>query len=86
MAGIRCLQKNGVPIHVLSVLSNDSLADPDGMLDFYIGENIDKVCFNVEESEGTYVSELFTRPVPSCARASPPSCAASGTRRGRAAA
>ena len=62
VAGIRCLQKNGVPFHVLSVLSNDSLADPDGMLAFYIGENIDKVCFNVEESEGTYVSELFDTP------------------------
>jgi uncharacterized protein len=29
------------------------------MLAFYESENIDKVCFNVEESEGTYVSELF---------------------------
>ena len=51
-----------MPFHVLSVLSNDSLADPDGMLAFYISENIDKVCFNVEESEGTYVSELFDTP------------------------
>jgi uncharacterized protein len=62
VAGIRCLQKNGAPFHVLSVLSNDSLADPDGMLAFYVSENIDKVCFNVEESEGTYVSELFDTP------------------------
>ena len=62
MAGIRCLQNNGVPFHALSVLSRDSLADPDGMLAFYVEANIDKVCFNVEESEGTYVSDLFDIP------------------------
>ncbi len=60
MAGIRCLRDNGVPFHVLSVLSAESLAMPDEMLAFYEGEGIDHVCFNVEESEGTYVSELFT--------------------------
>jgi uncharacterized protein len=59
LAGIHCLQGNGVPFHALSVLGSDSLADPDAMLAFYESENIDKVCFNVEESEGSYVSELF---------------------------
>jgi len=60
MAGIRCLQQNGVPFHVLSVLSGESLSLPDEMLAFYEQAGIDKVCFNVEESEGSYVSELFT--------------------------
>ncbi|MFZ5782507.1 MAG: cyclophane-forming radical SAM/SPASM peptide maturase GrrM/OscB [Pseudomonadota bacterium] len=60
MAGIRCLQQNGVPFHVLSVLSSESLSMPDEMLAFYEQAGIDKVCFNVEESEGSYVSELFT--------------------------
>lgn len=60
LAGVRCLQANGVPFHALSVLSADGMADPDGMLAFYEGAGIDKVCFNVEESEGSYVSELFT--------------------------
>jgi uncharacterized protein len=59
MAGIRCLQDNGVPFHALSVLSRESLAMPDELLAFYISAGIDHVCFNVEESEGTYVSELF---------------------------
>jgi uncharacterized protein len=59
MAGIRCLQANGVAFHALSVLSSDSLAMPDEMLAFYESAGIDHVCFNVEESEGTYVSELF---------------------------
>src|SRR3982750_4597070 len=55
MAGIRCLRDNGVPFHVLSVLSADSLAMPDEMLAFYESHDIDHVCFNVEESEGSYV-------------------------------
>jgi len=59
MAGIRCLQDNGVAFHALSVLSRESLAMPDELLDFYNSEGIEHVCFNVEESEGTYVSELF---------------------------
>jgi uncharacterized protein len=33
---------------------------PDELLDFYISEGIDDVCFNVEESEGTYVSGLLS--------------------------
>jgi len=59
LAGIRCLQRNGVPFHALSVLGSAGLDDPDAMLAFYESERIDKVCFNVEESEGTYISELF---------------------------
>jgi uncharacterized protein len=60
LAGIHCLQANGVSFHVLSVVSNKTIAMPDELLDFYISEGIDKVCFNVEESEGDYVSDLFT--------------------------
>jgi uncharacterized protein len=29
------------------------------MLDFYLSEGIENICFNVEESEGTHVSGLF---------------------------
>ena len=59
LAGIRCLRANGVPFHVISVLSRDSLDLPDELLDFYLAEGIDQVCFNVEESEGDHVSDLF---------------------------
>ena len=48
-----------MPFHVISVLSRDSLAMPDELLDFYLSEGIDQVCFNVEESEGDHVSDLF---------------------------
>lgn len=62
LAGIRRLKANGVPFHVISVLSRDSLAMPDALLDFYLAEGIDQVCFNIEESEGDHVSELFEGP------------------------
>ena len=59
IAGIRLLRRHGVPFHVISVLSAESLAAPREMFDFYIGEGIDRVCFNVEESEGDHVSRSF---------------------------
>jgi uncharacterized protein len=62
MAGIHQLRQHGVDFHVITVLSNDSLEDPDGLVDFYISEGIDQVCFNVEESEGDHRSGLFATP------------------------
>ena len=59
MAGIRRLQGAHLPFHVISVLSSASLDDPDGLLAFYLEHGIDHVCFNVEESEGAHVSQLF---------------------------
>ena len=51
-----------MPFHVISVLSRDSLAMPDELLDFYLSEGIDQICFNIEESEGDHVSDLFAGP------------------------
>ena len=59
VAGIRLLRRHGVPFHVISVLSTESLASPRAMFDFYIAEGVEHVCFNVEESEGAHVSESF---------------------------
>ena len=59
IAGIRRLQDAKLPFHVISVLSSKSLDDPDGLLAFYLEHGIDHVCFNVEESEGSHVSQLF---------------------------
>jgi uncharacterized protein len=59
MAGVRTLRAEGLPFHVISVLSARSLDDPDGLLAFYVDHGIDHVCFNVEESEGSHVSDLF---------------------------
>jgi len=59
IAGIRLLRQEKVPFHVISVLSEGGLDSPQEMLDFYLAEGIDDVCFNVEESEGDHVSGLF---------------------------
>lgn len=59
IAGVRRLRDAGYPFHILSVLGRASLEMPEEMLTFYLSEGIDHVCFNVEESEGDYVSDLF---------------------------
>jgi len=59
LAGIRMLRCEKVPFHVISVLTATSLQAPQEMLDFYLAEGIEDVCFNVEESEGSHVSGLF---------------------------
>src|SRR6266699_2224298 len=59
IAGIRLLRRHGVPFHVISVLSPESLAAPREMFEFYVEEGIERVCFNVEESEGDHVSQSF---------------------------
>ena len=59
VAGIRLLRQESVPFHVISVLSNEGMQLPQEMLDFYLSEGIEDVCFNVEESEGSHVSQLF---------------------------
>jgi len=60
LAGIRLLREEGVPFHVISVLSQRSMDAADEMLAFYESEGIEDICFNVEESEGAHVSELFS--------------------------
>jgi uncharacterized protein len=61
IAGIRRLRRRGVPFHVISVLSSQSMKSPAEMFDFYVSEGIEEVCFNVEESEGSHVSSTFAQ-------------------------
>jgi uncharacterized protein len=58
-AGIHLLQREKVPFHVISVMSQEGMKAPQELLDFYISEGIEDICFNVEESEGEHVSNLF---------------------------
>jgi uncharacterized protein len=60
LAGIRLLREQEVPFHVISVLSESSMNSAEEMLAFYQSEGIEDICFNVEESEGAHVSELFS--------------------------
>ena len=59
IAGIRLLRRHSIPFHVISVLSAASIASPREMFDFYVAEGIERVCFNIEESEGDHISETF---------------------------
>lgn len=59
MRGVRLLQAEGIPFHVISVLSKDALKRPDELHAFYLEAGITDICFNVEESEGSHVSELM---------------------------
>ena len=59
IAGIRLLRRHGLPFHVISVLTSGSMAAPREMFDFYVEEGIERVCLNVEESEGDHVSQSF---------------------------
>ena len=59
LAGIHLLQREKVPFHVISVLSKEGMKAPEELLEFYISEGIEDICFNVEESEGDHVSSLF---------------------------
>jgi uncharacterized protein len=52
MRGIRLLQDAGLPFHVITVLTEETLRHADGLFDFYISEGIKRVCFNIEEIEG----------------------------------
>jgi uncharacterized protein len=59
IAGIRLLRKEKIPFHVISVLSEAAMNSPEELLDFYLAEEIEDVCFNVEESEGDHISTLL---------------------------
>ncbi len=52
IAGIHTLQRENVPFHVISVLSRQGMNAPREMLDFYLSEGIEDICFNVEEIGG----------------------------------
>jgi len=64
LRGLRLLRQRHVPFHVITVLTEKSLGAPQEMLEFYLAEGIEDVCFNVEESEGDHVSGLFASSEP----------------------
>lgn len=51
MEGIELLNKNGIPFHVITVLTRYALDYPDEMFEFYASHGIRHVGFNVEEVE-----------------------------------
>ena len=52
MRAIHLLQDHGLPFHVITVLTEPALDHPDQLFDFYVGNGIREVGFNIEEIEG----------------------------------
>jgi uncharacterized protein len=52
MRGIRLLQANGIPFHVIAVVSKQSLDHPDEIYRFFVENEMLDVGFNIEETEG----------------------------------
>jgi uncharacterized protein len=52
MRAVRLLQDQGLPFHVITVLTKHALDDPDRLFDFYVRNGIKEVGFNIEEIEG----------------------------------
>ena len=50
--GLQLLNTHGIPSYVISVLTAESMARPEALLDFYAENHIEYVGFNVEEQEG----------------------------------
>jgi uncharacterized protein len=53
MDAVRLLQEIGHPFHVITVLTERSLHEPERLFDFYVENGIRDVGFNIEEIEGT---------------------------------
>jgi uncharacterized protein len=57
--GIRKLQSNEVPFHVISVLTGETLDYADELYDFYVDNEIREVAFNIEEIEGPHAASTL---------------------------
>jgi uncharacterized protein len=56
--GIEILQRCKIDFHVISVLTRESLSNPESMFEFFFNAGIDNISFNIEESEGTHESAV----------------------------
>jgi uncharacterized protein len=59
MRAVRLLQNQGLPFHVITVLTEQSLDHPDRLFDFYVANGIREVGFNIEEIEGVNTNSSF---------------------------
>jgi uncharacterized protein len=56
MRGIRVLQDNAFPFHVITVLTRESLRCARQLFEFYVASGFTQIAFNVEEIEGDHIS------------------------------
>ena len=60
MRAVALLQDEGHPFHVITVLTERSLDDPDRLYDFYVRNGIADVGFNIDEIEGRNGASSFS--------------------------
>ncbi|MEI6030204.1 MAG: cyclophane-forming radical SAM/SPASM peptide maturase GrrM/OscB [Synechococcaceae cyanobacterium ELA739] len=62
LRGIDWLQRRGIPLQVICVLTADALDHADTLFDFFTGHGINTVGFNMEETEGENARSTLERP------------------------
>jgi uncharacterized protein len=61
MRGVRVLQDNAIPFHVITVLTRNSLRCVREMFDFYADNGLTQIAFNIEEIEGDHRSSSLAQ-------------------------
>jgi uncharacterized protein len=59
MRGIEQLKANQIPFHVISVLTQDALAYPEAIFQFFSNHNITQIGFNIDEKEGVHSDSSY---------------------------
>jgi uncharacterized protein len=59
---VRLLQEQGVDFHVITVLTEQALHEPERLFEFYVRNGIKKVGFNIEEIEGAHSRSSLAHP------------------------
>ncbi|PWT85546.1 MAG: GRRM system radical SAM/SPASM domain protein [Acidobacteria bacterium] len=62
ITGIQRLHEHGIPFHVITVLTRESLDYPDELFEFYFAHKIREIGFNVEEIEGASTKSSLNSP------------------------
>jgi len=60
MRGIGQLRDAEIPFHVITVLTQDSLAFPEDVFNFFVNHHITRIGFNIDEQEGVHTSSSFS--------------------------
>lgn len=61
MRGVAALRRNHIPFHVITVVTEATLACPDELMDFYGAAGITEVGFNIEEIEGIHTASTLAK-------------------------
>lgn len=55
-AGMARLREAGVPFHAIAVVTEATLADPDGFLDWFVAQGVCELACNFDEAEGEHAA------------------------------